>query len=243
MINHIARHILSYAVRPIATLREARGSMLIETAIFLPFLVLVFFGLVELSQYLDVKERVNRMANQAADVFGSIQPTSETIAQIQADWGTMQAIFTQMSAPHNINVSVAMCSSAPIFTNGGAVPIYSTSIPTLQTTNNGRCGFKDSNDAHGSSAPAPALVCPLPAAFAPGALTVAIVQAQCLYVPMFNYFGLFPGGQAIVSSNVLTVPLRGGGGSFSQNSNAFLINDVVCRKAKIQPFCNILGRL
>jgi hypothetical protein len=177
--------------------RDMRGGILVETAVFLPFLVIVFFGVVELTQYIDVKERVNRVANQAANVFGGVNADSTGTGSIATDWNATQPVFVEMAAPHSINVNVTFCSQDPIF------PAGATQVP-LSTAFSGICGYGDRNIA---AKAVPAATCPPPGGFRPGMNDVVVVAAGCTYSPMFTYLGLFQSGVA-VTSGPIAVPLR-----------------------------------
>ena len=47
-------------------IRDCSGGPAIEAAVIFPLLVIIFFGLVEITNYLTMKERMNKAANQAA---------------------------------------------------------------------------------------------------------------------------------------------------------------------------------
>lgn len=85
---------------PIAQRRRAgrwradeRGSVAIESAIILPVLVLIFLGMVEMSQAFTVKRRVQNVANSTADLVAQSQTVTTS------DLNDIASIGAQLMLP------------------------------------------------------------------------------------------------------------------------------------------------
>ena len=72
---------------------DERGSVAIESAIIFPVLVLIFLGMVEMSQAFTVKRRVQNVANSTADLVAQSQTVTTS------DLNDIASIGAQLMLP------------------------------------------------------------------------------------------------------------------------------------------------
>ncbi len=168
-----------------------------EAAAIFPILLIAYLGVIEITQYLNAKDRVNRLLNQTTDLF----VTSQTTSDITAAWNSVIALRRVISAPNDIALGVRFCSAT-----SGAGAQYT---PTASATY-GQCGsVGGSSGVNITTIPCPTVMDPcLPASdcYRPGLSEMIRVRASCRYRPIINWLNLFRDG-IIIDSGYVDVPL------------------------------------
>jgi Flp pilus assembly protein TadG len=176
-------------------IEDIRGAALIEAAIFFPLLLIVYFGMIEITQYISTREMVNRYANSVANIsIGATTTAMQTDAQNAAI--AMAPIMLRGSSPRT---SFRFCSWNTT-TNSYNCPL------TVNIPGSGKCGY---GDVSGASSTVTGLT--VPAGVSRGYRDIMVMVVQCQYAPMFNVMGLFGGATRVdvgTPANPYIVPLR-----------------------------------
>jgi hypothetical protein len=176
---------------------DNRGAALIEAAIFFPLLVITYFGMIEITQYISTREMVNRYANSVANIsIGATTIAMQTDAQNAAI--AMAPIMLRGSSPRT---SFRFCSwSTTVAPNRYICPL-SVDIP-----GSGRCGY---GNVSGTNAAVTGVT--VPTTVSAGYRDILVMVVQCQYAPMFNVMGLFGVTTRVdvgTPANPYIVPLR-----------------------------------
>lgn len=159
------------------------GAAMIEAALTFPLFVLLFFGMMEIANYLDSRERVNKVSNQIANVLSSMDDWDVNDIQI-----TSSAI-SRIAGNQGVRVSYRFCGT-------GVNGLYISSV------NNGRCGY---GSGGGSSGFTIARCDKNGTGW--GSTQYISVSTTCRYRPLFDYFGYFKGANSRIRSEAYA-PMR-----------------------------------
>lgn len=186
------KHMKQIAIR--AALRhflyQRQGNVTIELAFVLGFMILAFAGLVELTAYIDAKQRVNKIANQTASVLSSIPSWSGTTT------GQIRLIVNmgaKLALPERAKVRARFCKGNQTVAVGGNNVITSTNVQMSCGLGPGQSTFT---------------VTPQCTESGPGSQQYVTVVAFCSYRSLIRLPGLnLPKSGARVQETV-TVPMR-----------------------------------
>lgn len=173
-------------------LKDEDGGPLIEAAAFIPLLLIAYVGVIELTQFINAKDRVNRLLNQTTDLF----ITSTTSAEVTEAWNSIVALRTTITRPNDVALAIRYCSAST-----GTGTLYNLTSPTPTY---GQCGVI-STSATGMTIPN--ILCPTSSAgYRPGFTEMLKVRTACRYHPLLNWLNLFPDG-IVIDSGEVEVPL------------------------------------
>ncbi len=174
---------------------DSRGAALIEAAIFFPLLIIVYFGMIEITQYMSTREMVTRYANAVANIsIGATTVAMQTDAQNAAV--AMAPLMMRGSSPRT---SLRFCTWNTT-TSSYSCPL-SVDIPGT-----GRCGYGDVSGSMGTVSGVT-----VPGTVTPGYRDILVMVVQCQYSALFNVLGLFGGTVRVdvgTPTNPYLVPLR-----------------------------------
>lgn len=167
--------------------RNEDGNAVMELAFTSIFLVIAFAGMMELTSFIDAKQRVNKAANQVAMVLSSMNRATYTASKDKPEIDKILEVGANTALPQNIRVRAKFCRGG---TNKGTTAIQSRAY---------NCGFGQTTS--GSSATS--LACDQSG---PGFQEYVVVKAYCSYQPFITLLGLFDQGFRIDGD--ITVPMR-----------------------------------
>jgi hypothetical protein len=172
-------------------IHDDSGVAYIELAISAMTLTIILFGLVEISAFMRVKNKMNQVADQMGAVLGTI-PNWQPDIYVRPYLGAAE----YMARPFGVAVSVRYCA-------GGT----DTNIPFQTTINSGDCslgvggggGVFEEADCLSPKLDKANMFETIPT------VQFVVVTASCRYVPYLNYLNLF--GDTVVTSTSVT-PMR-----------------------------------
>lgn len=168
--------------------KQSTGSVTIELAFVLGFMVIAFAGLVELTTFIDAKQRVNKLANQAANVMSTLPSWQGATA---TDLANTLKISAYGIKPQGGVVRARFC------THGTTVKIDGSNYVSGYTQNDA-CGL-----ATGPGAPKLYPKCSETSG--PGTDEYVSVVAYCTYHPVVTMFNFV---KEMRIDAVLNVPMR-----------------------------------
>ncbi len=161
------------------------GSIAVEAALVFPFFLIALLGVIEISQFIQAKERLNKVTNQVTKVL-SVPSSQDEIDQVLT-------VALAMAEPEAPNIDVLLCG----YDLGGGM-----NFSFHASAGDGVCGYGSRGGGLQIAATCP----PPPSASNPGFASTVNVTTSCNYSPQFDAVGLFDGLQVIASTSM---PMQG----------------------------------
>jgi hypothetical protein len=152
--------------------RDERGVAYIEGSIAIILMFIIFFGMMEITTYISVRERMEKASGQLAQVLGSIP---------KWDAGEVTRVMDSakiIAEPQGISVAAVFCE------NGSAKYAFSSSF------GGAGCGLSGSKSGAGGAAASASCA----DGAAAGSGQYVVIATQCAYTPFMNPLGLFNDG-------------------------------------------------
>lgn len=163
-----------------------------EAAAFIPLLLIAYVGVIELTQFINAKDRVNRLLNQTTDLF----ITSQSAAEITESWNAVLAVRSVIASPNDVAIGLRYCSRS-----SGPGALYTVATPSGTY---GQCGVIETGT---TGINITNIDCPVAASeYRPGFTEMIRIRTACRYRPFINWLNLFPDGISI-DSGVVEVPI------------------------------------